>query len=154
MPEIQRLKNIYTLKKFFKFIGKPPSSGSLPAPPQALFGSDGKESTCQCRRLRFDPWVGKIPCRRKWQPTPVFLTRKSHGQRSLVGYSPRHFQRVRHHLATTLQQQMPFYIKSQLSPVLSRLHSLIHLILTTILGGKQSFSSVQSLSCVRLFATP
>ena len=33
----------------------------------------GKESTCQCRRHRFDPWVGKIPWRRKWQPTPVFL---------------------------------------------------------------------------------
>ena len=37
---------------------------------------------------RFDPWVGKIPWRRKWQPTPVFLLGKSHGWRSLVGYSP------------------------------------------------------------------
>ena len=36
----------------------------------------------------FDPWVGEIPWRRKWQPTPVFLPRKSHGQRSLVGYRP------------------------------------------------------------------
>ena len=34
----------------------------------------------------FDPWVGKIPWRRKWQPTPVFLPGESHGQRSLVGY--------------------------------------------------------------------
>ena len=33
-------------------------------------------------------WVKKLPCRRKWQPTPVFLLGKSHGQRSLVGYSP------------------------------------------------------------------
>ena len=48
----------------------------------------GKESACQCRRHRFDPWVGKIPWRRKWQPTPAFLPGKSHGQRSLVGYSP------------------------------------------------------------------
>ena len=47
----------------------------------------GKESTCQCRRHRFDPWVGRIPWRRKWQPTPVFLTGKSLGQRSLAGYS-------------------------------------------------------------------
>ena len=47
-----------------------------------------KESACQCRRLRFDPWVRKIPWRRKWQPTPVFLPGKSHGQRSLAGYSP------------------------------------------------------------------
>ena len=37
---------------------------------------------------RFDPWVGKIPWRRKWQPTPVLLPGKSHEQRSLVGYSP------------------------------------------------------------------
>ena len=36
----------------------------------------------------FDPWVGMIPWRRKWQPTPVFSPRKSHGQRGLVGYSP------------------------------------------------------------------
>ena len=39
-------------------------------------------------RYGFNPWVGKIRWRRKWQPTPVFLPGKSHGQRSLVGYSP------------------------------------------------------------------
>ena len=44
-----------------------------------LWCLSGKESTCQCKRLRFDPWVRKIPWRRKWQPTPVFLPRKSHG---------------------------------------------------------------------------
>ena len=48
----------------------------------------GKEPTCQCRRFRFNPWVRKIPWRRKWQPTPVFLPGKAHGQRSLAGYSP------------------------------------------------------------------
>ena len=42
----------------------------------------------QCRRPRFDPWVMKIPWRRKWQPTLVFLPGKFHGQRSLMGYSP------------------------------------------------------------------
>ena len=42
-------------------------------------GSVVKESTCQCRKLRFHPWVGKITCRRTWQPTQVFLPRKSHG---------------------------------------------------------------------------
>ena len=48
----------------------------------------GKESACQCRRHRrrgFDPQVGKIPWRRKWQPTPVFLPGKSHGQKSQGG---------------------------------------------------------------------
>ena len=48
-----------------------------------------KESTCQCRRWGFDPWVRKIPWSRKWQPTtPVFLPGKFQGQRSLAGYSP------------------------------------------------------------------
>ena len=46
-------------------------------------------SVClQCGRPGFDPWVRKIPWRRKWQPTPVFLPRESHGQRSLAGYGP------------------------------------------------------------------
>ena len=47
-----------------------------------------KESTCQCRRHEFDPWVRKIPWSRKWLLTPVFLPKEFHGQRSLVGYSP------------------------------------------------------------------
>ena len=42
----------------------------------------------QCGRCGFDPWVRKIPWRRKWLSTPVLLPGKSHGQRSLVGYSP------------------------------------------------------------------
>ena len=47
-------------------------------------------SVClQCGRAGFSPWVGKIPWRRKWQSTPVFLPGESHGRRSLVGYSPR-----------------------------------------------------------------
>ena len=48
----------------------------------------GKESTCQCRRCRFDPWVGRIPWRREWEPPPVFLPGKFHGQRRLADYSP------------------------------------------------------------------
>ena len=46
-----------------------------------------KESVCQCRRCRFNPWIGKNPWSRKWQPIPVFLPGKPHGQRSLAGYS-------------------------------------------------------------------
>ena len=48
----------------------------------------GEESACQSRSCGFDPRNGKIPWRRAWQPTPVFLPGESHGQRSLVGYSP------------------------------------------------------------------
>ena len=54
-------------------------------------GASGEESACQCRRHkrgRFSPWVGKIPWRKAWQPTPVFLLRISHGQRRLASYSP------------------------------------------------------------------
>ena len=43
----------------------------------------GKESASQCRRCGFDPWVEKIPWRRKWQPTLVFLPGESNGQRNL-----------------------------------------------------------------------
>ena len=47
------------------------------------------QSVClQCGRPGFDPWVGRIPWRRKWQSTLVLLPGKSQGQRSLVGYSP------------------------------------------------------------------
>ena len=52
--------------------------------------ADGKEPACQCRRHKrcgFDPWVRKIPWKRKWQPTPVFLPKEFCGQRILVGYS-------------------------------------------------------------------
>ena len=54
-------------------------------------GHSNKESACLCRRHRrhgFDHWVRKIPWRRKWWPSPIFLPGKSHGQRNLVGYSP------------------------------------------------------------------
>ena len=53
-----------------------------------LWWLSGKEPASQCRRRGFDPWVRKIPWRRKWQPTPVFLPGKSHGQRSLASCSP------------------------------------------------------------------
>ena len=53
--------------------------------------ASSKEFACQCRRrkrCRFDPWVGKSPWRRKWHSIPKVLLGKSHGQRSLAGYSP------------------------------------------------------------------
>ena len=48
----------------------------------------GKESACQCWGHRFDPWVRRIPWKRKWKPSPGFLPGKPQGQWSLVGYSP------------------------------------------------------------------
>ena len=57
------------------FFGVPPCS------------SDNKISARECRRPRFNPWVRKVPWKRKWQPTPVFLPREFHGQKSLGSYS-------------------------------------------------------------------
>ena len=60
-------------------------------PSWASWRLSGKEPACQCRSLRrhrFNPWVGKIPWSRKWQPAPVFLPGKFHGQRMLAGYVP------------------------------------------------------------------
>ena len=54
-------------------------------------GSSSKEPACHCRKCKrhgFDPWIGKIPWRRAWQPTPVLLLGESHGQRSLADCSP------------------------------------------------------------------
>ena len=63
-----------------------------------------KKFTRQCRRHGFDPCDGKIPWRKKWQPTPVFLPGKSHGQRNLVSYSPWGCGRVGQDLGTKQQQ--------------------------------------------------
>ena len=64
----------------------------------------GKESARQWRRCKLDLWMGKIPWRRKWQPTPVLLPRKSQGQWSLAGYCPWGCKRVGHDLLTKQQQ--------------------------------------------------
>ena len=65
-----------------------------------------KESACQGRRHEFDPWVGRIPWRRKWQPTPVFLLGKSHGQKSLVDCSPWGCKSSEHNLVTNLTHSL------------------------------------------------
>ena len=70
-------------------------SWNVPGSPEvkrASLTAQQVKNLLQCRRHRgrsFDPWVRKIPKRRKWQPIPVFLPEKSHGQQSLVGYSPK-----------------------------------------------------------------
>ena len=71
-------------RSIFHFV----SPTSIPGLPSC---HSGKEPMCQsrrCKRCGFEPWVRKKPRRRKWQSTAVFLPGESHGQRSLVGYSP------------------------------------------------------------------
>ena len=75
-------------------------------------GASGKEPDCQCRRLKrcgFDPWVGEIPWRREWQPTPVFFPGESHGQKILVGSGSIGLQSIRHkQLGTNTQMDYIF----------------------------------------------
>ena len=81
-------------------------------------GSVLKGTTCQCKRLGFDPWVGKMPWKRKWQPTLVFLPGKSHGKRTLAGYSPWGHRRVGH-----TQAQAHGTLCGKKSPRPTRLHA-------------------------------
>ena len=68
----------------------------------------GLSDWTESRRRGFDPWVGKLPWRRRCQPTPVVLPGKSHGQRSLVGYSPCGRKRIRNDLVTKPSPQREY----------------------------------------------
>ena len=70
--------SIFFYTYIWKYMGFPSGSVVKNSPARAGHG----------KRYGFNPWVGKIPWRSKWQPTPVFLPGEFHGQRSLVGYSP------------------------------------------------------------------
>ena len=82
----------------------------------------GKELACQFRRHGFDPWLGKIPWRRKWKPTPVFLPGKSHGQRSLASCSPWGCRELHMTDCSTQQQVFESAVSSRLTPP-NRSHS-------------------------------
>ena len=102
LPSIYMLKPWYPVLQNVTLLGNRILANlSLPG------GASDKESTCQhrkCKRCQFDPWVGKILWRRKWQPAPIFLPGKFHGQKSLVGYSPWSRKRVRHKWALIILQ--------------------------------------------------
>ena len=82
-----------------------------------------KEFACSCRRFGFDPWSVKIPWRRTWQPTPMFLPGKSRGQRSLVG-TVCGVARVGHDWVTE-QKQKDYYILWLVVDLMSHLTSPI-----------------------------
>ena len=87
-------------------------------------GTSSKESICQCRRhkkLELDSWVRNIPWERERQPTPIYLPGKSHGQRSLVGYSLWACKE----LDMTKRLTLSLSLYRQVRPVLGRFSTLI-----------------------------
>ena len=101
-------------------------------------GASGKEASCQSRRHKrcgFNPWVRKIPWRRKWQPTPVPMPGKSHGQRCLAGCSPWGCKES----DTTEQAGTSFSLLS-LKPLLSHIHhTLVSLASLYLLSNLEIF---------------
>ena len=85
-------------------------------------GSAAKNLHANAGRCRFGPWVQKIPWRRKWQPTPIFLPGKFHGRRSLEGYSP-WGRRVRHTEATEHAGMLPLHMTFGKQAVLNNIIS-------------------------------
>ena len=77
---------MYTRGGFMSMYGK---TNTVLLSKNKIKNNDKKESTCNVGDLGLIPGVRKIPRRRAWHPTPVFLPGQCHGQRSLAGYSPR-----------------------------------------------------------------
>ena len=127
-------------------------------------GSLNKESACNAGDLGSIPGSGRSPSRRKWQPTPALLPGESHGQRSLVGYNPWGHKesdstewlalsssRLWSHLGEGRHMIWLFFVAFLLGfPYLF----FVAVIASALWPRSVQFSSVQSLSRVRLFATP
>ena len=112
----------------FPLLTFPSREGYTPSPREEGFsgGPAGKESACLCRRYtrcRFDPWSGKIPWRRTWQPIPVFLPGESMGRGDWRLQSVGS-QRVGHDWACTQRRKA----REEHSQPLSALHSLLHIL--------------------------
>ena len=111
--------SIECMEKLIELFGQPNTYRGIFFPD----GASSKESACQCRRHKrygFNPWVRKIPWRRKQQPTPLFFPGEFHGQRSLAGYSP-WGHRVRHDLATNTSGGTAAIFKPQRQSHFSRI---------------------------------
>ena len=85
---VQDGEHMYTYGGFMSMYGKTTSIENFKKIKKHFSRLKKKESASQHRRHWSDSWVRKIPWKRKWQPTPVFLPGKSHGQRTLLGCSP------------------------------------------------------------------
>ena len=107
----------------------------------------GKGSAYRCRRRRFNNWVKKIPWRRKWQPTPVFLLGKSCGQKSLAGYSPRGCKQsdTTEHTHTQSSQEL-YEIRTIIVPILQRRKLRLNVLPKATRIGQHRDSNPDSLS--------
>ena len=115
-----------TLAKGFSLTNSFFSSRSELEMTSLIEGFPGGSDCLQCGTPRFDPWLGKIPRRRKWQPTPVLLPGKSRQRRRLVGYSPWG------HKELDTTEQLHFHFKlTQKHPSSRYFHSLSTLVLVT-----------------------
>ena len=88
LNEITQMKEIWENIKCHAWVKALPLNINYPLKYGLPRRLSGKESICERRRHRFDTCVGKIPWRRKWQATLVFLSGEHDGQRGLVSYSP------------------------------------------------------------------
>ena len=147
-PEGRRDMVTESLSSFLRYHGqwvaksKPTPSFVWPPPPKEVFGFPRwlscKEFTCQHWRHGFNPWARKIPWRREWQPTPVFLPGKSYGQRSMVGYNPSGRERVRHDQVITQQEvfrPMSYSILAFITMIYNCLFTCISSLFCKYFGG-------------------
>ena len=99
------------------------------------------------QETRFKPLVRKMPWRRDWLPIPVFLPEKSHGQRSLAGYSPWGCKRVRHDLVTKQRKERIIYIQLRFpvpitGPSVQFSHSVMSALCDPRTAAHQAFLSI------------
>ena len=95
-----------------------------------LWWISGKESACQCRRHRFDPWVRKMPWRRKWQPTPVSFAWEIPWTEDSGGLQSMGLKRVGHDLVAKHQQHFSCFMKSYECRCFKQIHQLVFLMST------------------------
>ena len=105
----------------------------------------------QCRRSGFDSWAGKIPWRKKWQPTPILLPGKSHGQRNLEAYSPWSCKESNMTEHARIPGYLPYQLEISLSILLKGIkliicskHAQSHLLITALTWKHDKCSSIET----------
>ena len=113
----------------------------------------GKESACQCRRCGFDPCIGKIPWRKTWESTSLFLPGKFHGERSLADCSPCGCQRLGHYLVTKLKvmTNLDSILKIRDIILPTKVHLVKAMVFPVVMCGCESWTTKKA-ECQRIDA--